>query len=497
MRIPLILELAADSIPDRIAIDGAQGALSYRELMARARSFGAALHGNPIQNVGFLGVNSPALPVALFGAAMAGLPFSPLNYRLPDEALRRLAARIAPALIVADDDMAGRLDGIEGIEILPRGAMRDRTAHPAPQGFEPVEGSDVAVLLFTSGTSGEPKAAMLRHENLTSYVFQTVEFLGAEEGEAALISVPPYHIAAISSLLTSIYNGRRMVQLESFQPEAWVESARRFSVTHAMLVPTMLGRVLDVVAGSGEGIKSLRALAYGGGRMPLPLIHRALDLLPDVAFTNAYGLTETSSTISILGPDDHAAAREGAQPALARLGSVGKPVPGIEVEIRDPEGAAVPIGTAGEIWVRGEQVSGEYVGRKATDEAGWFPTRDLGWFDEGGYLFIDGRLDDVIVRGGENISPGEIEEILRAHPLVADAAVVGAPDQEWGEKIVAFIVPRDGSAPEVELRDWVRERLRSTRAPEQIYFRPELPYNETGKLLRRLLRDELAADGRG
>ncbi|WP_157218479.1 class I adenylate-forming enzyme family protein [Flavisphingomonas formosensis] len=492
MRIPLLLELAAEAVPDRIAIDGSEGALSYAALQARAQAFAASLAGSPAAHIGYLGVNAPALPVALFGAALAGLPFCPLNYRLPDETLRRLAARLAPALIVADEAMADRLAGIHGIEILPRDALWRLTETPA-DGFVPVEGSDIAVLLFTSGTSGEPKAALLRHENLTSYVFQTVEFLGADEDEAALVSVPPYHVAAVSALLTSVYNGRRIVQLESFQPEAWVDSARRFAVTHAMLVPTMLGRVLDVLETAQATLPSLRALAYGGGRMPLPVIRRALDLLPGVAFTNAYGLTETSSTLSILGPEDHDAARSGEEESLRRLGSVGRPVPGVAVEIRDPDGRVLAAGEPGEIWVRGEQVSGEYVGRKATDDAGWFPTRDLGWFDEAGYLFIDGRLDDVIVRGGENISPGEIEDVLRQHPAVADVAVIGAPDQEWGERIVAFAVAQGTIPAEAELQDWVRTRLRSTKAPQQIFFRDMLPYNETGKLLRRTLRDELAA----
>jgi acyl-CoA synthetase (AMP-forming)/AMP-acid ligase II len=259
-----------------------------------------------------------------------------------------------------------------------------------------------------------------------------------------------------------------------------------------MLVPTMVGRVLDILQADSSGLPHLQALAYGGGRMPDAVIRRALGLLPHVAFTNAYGLTETSSTISILGPEDHRRAMAGDIAALRRLASVGKPVPGISVEIRAPDGTAVAAGEVGEIWVRGEQVSGEYVGRKANDDDGWFPTRDQGFFDANGYLYVDGRLDDVIVRGGENISPGEIEDTLRLHGAVADAAVVGAPDEEWGEKIVAFVVPREGhEADAAALADWVRGRLRSTKTPQHFQFRTELPYNETGKLLRRVLRDEL------
>ncbi|MCW1384685.1 AMP-binding protein [Novosphingobium sp. KCTC 2891] len=490
MRVSLLLDLVAETLPDRIAIDGPGGSLSFGDLHARARGFAASLEGSTARNVGFLGVNSPALPAVLFGAALADRPFAPLNYRLPDDGLRKLAARLAPAVIVADDDMAARIAGIDGIEVRSTATLAGLAA---PEDWYPAsEDEDTAVLLFTSGTSGEPKAALLRHENLTSYVVQTVEFLGADEEDATLVSVPPYHIAAVLALLTSVYSGRRVVQLEAFTPEGWVDAAARFAVSHAMLVPTMLARVLDRIEEVGTALPALRALAYGGGRMPLSVIHRALALMPDTGFTNAYGLTETSSTISVLGPDDHALARSGDAAGLARLATVGKPVPGVEVEVRDGNRVCGP-NEPGEVFVRGEQVAGRYAERAATDDDGWFATKDRGWFDADGYLTVDGRLDDVIVRGGENISPGEIEDVLRTHPQVADVAVIGAPDEQWGERVVAFAVPRDPAFSDgPALSDWVRARLRSTKAPAQVHFRESLPYNDTGKLLRRLLRDELA-----
>jgi acyl-CoA synthetase (AMP-forming)/AMP-acid ligase II len=256
----------------------------------------------------------------------------------------------------------------------------------------------------------------------------------------------------------------------------------------------MLSRILDVLEARGGTLPSLRALSYGGGRMPLPVIERALALLPHVGFANAYGLTETSSTISVLGPDDHWMAIHSDDPlARQRLGSVGRPLPGLEVEVRDPEGRALPPGQHGEIHVRGEQVSGEYAHRKVTDEQGWFATNDGGWMDEGGYLYVEGRLDDVIVRGGENISPGEIEDVLRAHPGVADVAVLGVRDDQWGETVAAVIVPREPAPSRDELAAWVRARLRSTKTPEIWAFREALPYNDTGKLVRRQLKAELDA----
>ncbi|WP_187972539.1 class I adenylate-forming enzyme family protein [Aquibium microcysteis] len=489
MRLPLILDLAADTFGDRIAIDGDGGRLTVGDLRSASRGLAEMLARRPISAVGYLGVNGPSLPVALFGAAIAGIPFTPLNYRLSDDALRRLAARLAPALIVADADMAPRLRGIQGIDLWQSASLCELGSSE----YTGVEGSETAVKLFTSGTTGEPKAALLSHANLTAYVFQSVDFASAGEDEAALLSVPPYHIAGISALITSLYSGRRNVQLSAFEEQAWVDAAKRHRVTHAMLVPTMLGRILDVIEDQSAAPARLRAIAYGGGRMPRPVIERALRLLPGVSFTNAYGLTETSSTICVLGPDDHDAARSGDPAAVRRLDSVGRPLPGIEIEIRDADGSACATGIAGEVFVRGDQVSGRYAEQGETKASGWFATRDRGWLDTDGCLYLDGRLDDVIVRGGENISPGEIEDALRRHPAIADAAVVGAPDSRWGERIAAFVALRDGaSATETQLRDHVRGILRSTKVPEDIHFRDGLPYNEAGKLLRRILRDELS-----
>jgi acyl-CoA synthetase (AMP-forming)/AMP-acid ligase II len=175
-----------------------------------------------------------------------------------------------------------------------------------------------------------------------------------------------------------------------------------------------------------------------------------------------------------------------------RLGSVGKPLPTLELEIRGPSGEVMPTGQSGEIYVRGEQVSGEYLSKKVIQDDGWFPTNDGGWMDDQGYLYVEGRLDDVIVRGGENMSPGEIEDVLRAHPNVGDVAVLGLPDNEWGEKVAAVVVVKDGQPTPEELAAWVKARLRSSKTPELWEFREALPYNDTGKLLRRLLKAELA-----
>ena len=238
---------------------------------------------------------------------------------------------------------------------------------------------------------------------------------------------------------------------------------------------------------------------YRIGVVPRPVIERALDLFPITNFVNAYGLTETSSTISLLGPDDHRVAQYSDDPIeQQRLASVGRPLPGVEVQVRDDDGTVLGPGEVGEIFVRGEQVAGEYREKGSLlDADGWFPTRDGGFVDDDGYLFIQGRNDDVIIRGGENMSPGEIEDVAISHPGVRDAAAIGVPCREWGEKVVLLIVA-DGDAPDSdELDDLIRERLRSSRVPSHVEVVDELPYNETGKLLRRVLREQFAHLGDG
>lgn len=494
MEISLLLEMAAGSCPARAMLSEPGGTVDGAELQARAHAGAVWLTGQKGETLVFIGLNGPVLPVAMFAAALAGKPFAPLNYRFADADLCRLLARTAPSVAIVDADMMARVGSTPGVTLVSRddfeAACRDSANRAAE--LVPCE-QDIAVLLFTSGTTGEPKAAVLRHGNLTSYVISTVEFMAAEDGEAALISVPPYHIAGISAILTGIYGGRRLVYLPVFTPEAWIDAVVAAEVTHAMVVPTMLARILDVLEARGVGLPKLRALSYGGGRMPLAVIERAMTLLPHVDFVNAYGLTETSSTLAMLGPDDHRAAIAATGDARARLGSVGRPLPSVELEIRCPEGRVLPFGQSGEIHVRGEQVAGEYLHKKLVGDDGWFATSDAGQFDADGYLYVEGRLDDVIVRGGENISPGEIEDVLRAHSAVSDVAVLGVPDEQWGERIAAVLVCR-GDRPEVaELSEWVRSRLRSTKTPETWDFRDELPYNDTGKLLRRVLKGELTA----
>ena len=462
MNIAMLLEMAADGLGSRVAFGSRDGGLTYGALRDAATGVAAHLAGTP-QTVAVLGETAPLVPVALFGAAWAGVSYAPLNYRLPDEAREALLARLAPAVVAEPAWVDLPAD--------PGRAFPDAPATPA-------------VLLFTSGTSAAPKAAQLGHDQLTAYVLNTVEFGAAADDEAVLVAVPPFHIAGVAAVLSSTYAGRRIVPLPRFDPHEWLGLARREAVTHAFVVPTMLARIVAVMADDPDArVPTLRHLAYGGSRMPAPVLEQALALLPDTEFVNAYGLTETSSTVCLLGPDDHRRAHASEDPAeRARLASVGRPVPGVEVRVVD-----------GEIWVRGDQVAGEYLDTESQrDGDGWLHTGDRGSVDADGYVFVEGRGDDVIIRGGENVSPAEVEDTLLRHPAVAGAAVVGVPDPEWGERIGAMVVRRRGAALDVdELRAFVRDRVGSLKTPELVIVRDELPHTATGKVLRRAVRTEL------
>lgn len=494
MNISMLLDMAAEAFGERIAVVSGEESYTYAQLRESALRAAAAFKASGVKYAGLLDVNSPAAPIALFGAAYAGIAYVPLNYRLTAPEINELIERIAPVYLVAGADYCKLVTPRAGVHLVDRLAFM---CLPAPEGEPPVASEDtraVAVQLFTSGTTGKPKAALLRHENLSAYIIGTIEFGSAGEDEANLITVPPYHIAGIAAVLSSTYACRRMVQLEGFEAAQWVDACRVQNATQAFLVPTMLSRIMDQLDES-DALTSLRAIAYGGGKMPLSTIQRAMKFLPQVDFTNAYGLTETSATVCVLGPEDHrAAANSDDTKVRARLTSVGKPTSAVQMQIRDDAGTPLGVNQNGLVYVRGGQVSGEYLAQGSLlDAEGWFCTRDRGYLDTEGYLFLDGRADDVIVRGGENISPGEIEDVLLTHPAVADAAVVAMPDDEWGEGVAAAVVFKAGaSASTAELQEWVKNTLRSSRVPQKIVFKKELPYNELGKVLRRVIRQELA-----
>jgi long-chain acyl-CoA synthetase len=492
MSVSLLLEMAASGNPDRTAVVSGDLRLTTQQLSDLADCGAGVIAASGAKHVAYVGTGGAMLPLLIFAAARADVAFTPINYRLSADGIQALIERLPEPLVIVDGRYREAV-GDAGLRVMDSDEFLT-----AAQGVDlsefSVEFADpdsVAIVLFTSGTTSAPKAVELTHNNLTSYVTGTVEFESAGPQDAALVCVPPYHIAGVSAALSNLYAGRRMVYLPNFDAQEWVRLIGAENVTTATVVPTMLDRVVAVLETGGHTLPSLRNLAYGGSKVGLPLVRRALELLPEVGFVNAYGLTETSSTIAVLTPDDHRSAQAAFSSAdvawAKRLGSVGQPVPGIELQIRDADGTVLGPGETGELFVRGEQVSGRYTGiGSVLDENGWFPTKDIAMLDEDGYLFIGGRSDDTIIRGGENIAPAELEEVLIEHPQVRDVAVVGVEDPQWGQAIVAVVVPMAGAEPDPdELREYVRKSLRGSRTPDRVVFRDELPTTPTGKVLRR------------
>jgi acyl-CoA synthetase (AMP-forming)/AMP-acid ligase II len=498
VNIAMLLDLAADTLGDRVALTDDRGDLTYDELRALARTAARRLAERSAGTLAFADAGSRAVPVALFGSAWAGVAYAPLNFRLPDASLRAQVGRLDHPLTVANEELAARLG--DGPGATTAGWLADLEAADGADGSPYLEEpGGPAVVLFTSGSSGAPKAAVLSHDNLLSYVMETVELAGAGEDEALMLAAPPFHIAGVAAVLTSIWSGRRLLPLAAFTPEGWLRQARDRRATHAFLVPTMLARVVQALrADPSLAVPSLRAISYGGARMAMPVLEEALTLFPGVDFVNAYGLTETSSTIAVLGPDEHREALGSDDPAVRRrLRSAGRPLAGVEVAIHDDLGSPVAPGVTGAIRVRGPQVGGEYLDTESgVDAGGWLVTGDVGFVDDAGYLFVESRADDVIIKGGENLSPSEIEDVLLRHPSVAGAAVVGVADPEWGETVAAAVVVEDGGGTDDDvaavLAAWVHQHLGTFKTPTRIVVVEELPSTATGKLLRREVRDRLA-----
>jgi len=487
----VLLELGAALSGDRVAVGRGDDALTFAELEQQVLAAAGVIAASDARSVAFLGQSGPAFHVALFAAARAGVPLTPLNYRLASSQLGALLDQLDAPLVIADERFVGTVSGRRNV--LASSALLDALPGAA-EDLPEIDDDEAAVVLFTSGTTSAPKGVVLRHAHLNSYVLQTVDPGSADPDDAALVCVPPYHVAGVGTVLTNTVAGRRVVHLADFDPEAWLATIVEQRVTSAMLVPTMLARIVDHLDGVTADVPTLRSIAYGGARIPAPVLARAVAAFPTVGFVNAYGLTETSSTIAILGPEDHRAALASEDPAVrARLASAGRFVPGVESQVRGDDGSVLGVDEVGELWVRGPQISGEYLGSgSVVDRDGWFPTRDRAHLDSEGYLFIEGRADDTIIRGGENIAPAEVEDVILQHPGVREVAVIGLPDEEWGERLVAVVVPRGELDPE-ELRAFVRSRVRGSRTPDDVHLRrEELPKTPTGKVLRRELVDSLA-----
>ena len=495
MHLSSFVEMVESGFDDRVLLGDQKSRITGTEFGFLVRLGATQVH-NKCSSVIYVGENHALLPVALLAAAWAGVPFVPVNYRLEDRQLRSLIERYPNSLVLTDPLTSDRLAGFSP-KVFDEWLDELSTIDLEEVGpTEPAEDDDdVAVVLFTSGTTSEPKSALLRHRHLMAYLLGSVEFGSADSSEAVLVSVPPYHVAGVANMLSNLFSGRRLVYLQSFSAQEWLTRVDDEKITHAMVVPTMLSRIVEHLDGGVLSTSTLRTLSYGGAKVSERVIRQALQAFPNTGFVNAYGLTETASTIAVLGPDDHRDALSSDDPMIQRrLSSVGQVLPMIEIEIRDEHEQVVAAGESGLIYLRGEQVSGEYAGVSLLDDDGWFCTRDQGSIDADGYLYIEGRVDDTIIRGGENIAPAEIESVLLTQPGIAEVCVVGLPDEEWGQRIVAVVVCSEGHVVDPKiLQNSVRDVLRGSKTPEEIIVRDSLPHTETGKMLRRVVQSELLA----
>jgi len=507
------LSIPAGIVPEQEALVFEGQRFTYAETWARVRRLAAALArlgAGRGTRVAALHVNSHRYVEAYYATAMLGGVFIPLNYRAKPPELEHMLATGSARILLAGERY---LEMVEALR--PKlGALQaivgfDGPTHDHP-GYEQlcasagehedeaeVEDSDTTILMYTSGTTALPKGVMLTHHDFTAYVTANVELADGTPRGAALLCVPLYHIAGATNMMTTLWTGRRLVLMPQFEPRAWLDLVERERITHAFLVPTMVKKLLDEPDLERRDLSSLEILSYGGAAMPFPVVRRAIERFPrNVGFVNAFGQTETTSTLTILGPEDH---RLEGTPAeiekrTRRLTSIGRPLPDVEVQIVGDDGSARPAGEVGEICVRTPRVMKGYAGTAESPlvRDGWLPTRDMGWIDEDGYLYIAGRKDDMIIRGGENIAPAEVEAVLQSHPAVEEAAVIGVPDVEWGQRVAAFVVLRAG-ATATDLGAFCRERLASFKKPEIFEFVAELPKNPMGKILRRELRTKIAS----
>jgi acyl-CoA synthetase (AMP-forming)/AMP-acid ligase II len=509
------LAIPAGIVPEQEAVVCEGTRLTYAEVWDRVRRLAGALARlgvGPGTPVAALHTNSHRYVEAYYATAMLGGVFVPLNYRAkPPELshmLRTAEVRVLfvgaryleaiealrPVLDSLRDIVCfdGASSGYPGYEALLGGA--DECGQEAE-----VDDEATTILMYTSGTTALPKGVMLTHHDFTAYVTANVELADGTPRGAALLCVPLYHIAGATNMMTTLWTGRRLILMAQFEPRGWLALIERERITHAFVVPTMLKQLLDQPDLERRDLSSLEILSYGGAAMPFPVIRRAIERFPrSVGFVNAFGQTETTSTLTVLGPDDHRleGPPDEVERRARRLTSLGRPLPDVEVQIVGEDGRVLGPGEVGEICVRTPRVMKGYAGSAEAPlvRDGWLPTRDMGWIDADGYLYIAGRKDDMIIRGGENIAPAEVEAVLQSHPAVEEAAVVGVPDVEWGQRVAAFVVLRDGQHSTAEaLAEFCRQRLASFKKPEIIHFLPELPKNPMGKILRRDLRAQLAS----
>jgi acyl-CoA synthetase (AMP-forming)/AMP-acid ligase II len=516
------LTIASAIVPERRALifDGQES--TFVQLQARVNQLANSLAGlgiGPGDRVATMQVNCHQSIEIYFAAAQLDAIYVPLNFRAKAEELEQMLAIAEPSFLFIGERYLPLIQACDqNVKIPPeRVALLDNAAPGEYLSYDkllvsgdeeqlhfPEAGDDAtAVIMFTAGTTGVPKGVMLTHDSFSSYILSTVSPADPDTEETNLLTVPFYHIAGLQAALAAVYGGRTLVIMRQFEPVEWLTLAQQYRVNRAMLVPTMLKRLMDHPKFHQFDLSSLDVITYGAAPMPLSVIQQAIKELPRARFINAFGQTETASTITMLPPEDHIleGTPEEIEKKLRRLTSIGKPLDDVEVVIVSEEGSPVPVGEVGEIVARGPRMMKGYWHQEAATQdairSGWVYTGDLGYQDEDGYIYLAGRARDFIKRGGEMISPEEVEQVLLSHPDVEEAAVIGLPDLEWGEEVCAVIVLRSSQVTEQELIEYCHQRLASFKRPSSVIFTHELPRNIMGKVLKRDLRERYGTkDGR-
>ena len=512
MNLASLLDLPSMIVPDSLVLidttaPGGPREVTYgelREAVSLTAGLLTELGVTQGDRVGVFATNSCAALESLFAIAAVGATMVPMNYRAADEEVTHLLADSGAKVLFTETrykELVERcrpdsLDEVIYLDVASDYAARRDAAEEFPLVVE-VEDDELAALLYTSGTTSLPKGVKLTHGALSGYIMGANDAADGSDMGRMILAAPLYHIAGITSMLNALYSGRVTIMMSQFEPDQWLDLVASQGATHAFLVPTMLAKVLESPQVGSTDLSSLEALTYGAAPMPPAVIRRAIEMFPDtVGFSGAYGQTETTSTVAVLGPDDH---KLDSEVKLARLRSVGQVLDDVEIRIVDAEGNVLGPGEPGEVQLRTYRAMDGYWGaeektRVTIDNDGWVHTGDLGYLDDDNYLFLSGRTGDMIIRGGENIAPEEVEAVLYEHEDVLDACVVGLNDETWGERVVAAVVLRDGATLE-GLQKHVQAHLASFKRPEAFHVTDELPRTSTGKLLRRHLIPILEEQG--
>ncbi|NME98283.1 long-chain-fatty-acid--CoA ligase [Aneurinibacillus aneurinilyticus] len=496
-----ILQQYAVSQPDRTVTVFQECETSYQRMQENCQSLGGYFHRQGLVQgdvVALLLNNSDKFVTCYFACQLAGLVVLPINTRLAPPEIEYILNHSEARLLVYEQELSGMVE-----QLIPRVPNLQHFVHVGESGggFELTEAiklggeipklqqqeDDTAVIFYTSGTTGKPKGVMLTHRNCVAIASIWHEALGMQQEDRVMIVTPLFHCAASHCfMLPTIYGGGTLVIEPGFHPQEAVESLQKNNVSIFFGVPAMYMILLNTTRIESMEAPHLRKFMYGAAPMPYELIRRIKQLFPQIEVQNLYGQTENSPGTSTLG-DEH---------ALSKAGSVGKPLPRTEVRIVDEEGNEVSPGQVGEISIKGNHVMKGYLKNpEATALAirdGWLLSGDLGKFDEEGFLYIVDRKKDMIIRGGENIYPIEVEEVLYEMLEVLEAAVVGTPHEVYGEIPKACVVVKQGySLTEEQVLEFCRERLAKYKMPALVEFVDVLPRNASGKVLKTVLRGEI------